>query len=178
MSCVGRPAPGFHNLPSTKNAQRLDEPVSLEDYAGRWLVLLFYSADFSAVCPSELLAFSRATPDFEALGAGVLALSTDSVLSHQACIEFVLGRLNFPLASDPTHAVSRAYGVLREDEGVAEHALFVIDPEGTIRYEVTHDPGTGRSVQEVSRILQSLVRGSSCPADWQPGQPPLLSAAA
>ena len=62
MSLVGRPAPGFEQLPSTKNVTRLDEPVSLGDYAGRWLVLLFYPADFSPISPSELIAFSRSAP--------------------------------------------------------------------------------------------------------------------
>lgn len=175
MSLVGRAAPGFHDLPSTKRPIELDEPVSLRDYEGRWLVLVFYSADFTSLCPSEILAFSRATPELEELGASVLALSTDGVHCHQAWIEFVLGRLSFPLASDTTLEVSRAWGVLCEPEGVAEHALFIVDPAGIVRYEVTHDRHSGRSVPEVSRILQSLVAGATCPANWQPGQPPLLA---
>src|SRR5947209_1073243 len=112
MSFVGRPAPSFECLPSTKNPTALDEPVSLSDYAGKWLVLLFYPADFSLVPPSEMLAFSRAAPDLEELGAEVLAVSTDGIYCHQAWIEFSLGRLNFPLASDATLRVSRDYGVL------------------------------------------------------------------
>jgi peroxiredoxin (alkyl hydroperoxide reductase subunit C) len=128
MSLVGQPAPGFTQLPSTKNATKLDEPVALRDYAGRWLVLVFYPADFSTVAPSELLAFSRHAPDFAEYGAELLAISTDGVFCHQAFLEFVLGRVNFPLASDTTLAVSRAYGVLAEDEGVAQPALFLIDP--------------------------------------------------
>lgn len=175
MSLVGRPAPGFEQLPSTKNVTRLDEPVSLGDYAGRWLVLLFYPADFSPIAPSELIAFSRSAPEFEEAGADVLALSTDGVHCHQAFIDFVLGRLNFPLASDTTLAVSRAYGVLLEDEGVAQPALFIVDPSGTVRYEVVHDLDTGRSVEEVTRVLQALSTEGPCGADWHPGVPSLLA---
>ncbi len=175
MSLVGQPAPGFEQLPSTKNVTRLDQPVSLRDYAGRWLVLLFYPADFSSVSPSELVAFSRYAPEFAEAGAEVLAISTDGVHCHQAFIEFVLGRLNFPLASDTTLTVSRAFGVLREDEGVAQRALFIIDPAGTVRYEVVHDLDTGRSVEEVTRVLQALATDLPCGADWHPGVPGLLA---
>lgn len=176
MSLVGQPAPGFTQLPSTKNVTKLDEPVALSDYAGRWLVLLFYPADFASVAPSELLAFSRCAPEFAESGAELLAVSTDGVFCHQAFIEFVVGRLNFPLASDTTLAVSRAYGVLDEDHGLAQPALFVIDPAGTVRYEVVHDPDTGRSVQEVARVLQALATDTPCAADWRPGVPTLLAA--
>lgn len=170
MSFVGRPAPDFEGMPSTKNPIALDEPVSLSDYAGRWLILLFYPADFSFVDPSEILAFSRHAPEFADHGADVLAVSTDSVYSHQAFIEFVLGRLNFPLASDAAQRVSRAYGVLREDEGVSQRALFIVDPSGTVRYELVHPLDTGRNVEEVERVLQALVSGDRCPAGWQPGE--------
>lgn len=176
MSYVGRPAPEFADMPSTRNPVRLDEPVSLGDYAGRWLILIFYTADFSFVCPSEILAFSRRALEFEALGAELLAVSTDSVHCHQAWIEFALGKLSFPLASDLAHTVSRDYGVLLEDLGVAQRALFMIDPTGTIRYEVVHDPDTGRSVGETLRVLHALVTEARCPADWEPGHPALLAA--
>jgi peroxiredoxin (alkyl hydroperoxide reductase subunit C) len=175
MSYVGKPAPEFHNLPSTRNLVRLDEPVSLDDYAGEWLVLVFYPADFGRLSPTELLAFSRAVPDLEELGAEVLAISTDGVHSHQAWIEFVLGKLNFPLASDTALRMCRDYGVLNEDRGVAERALFIIDPEGIVRYEVVHDLDTGRSVEEVMRVLQALVSPGRCAADWQPGDRHLLA---
>lgn len=175
MSLVGQPAPGFEHLPSTKNVARLDEPVSLKDYAGRWLVLLFYPADFASVSPSELLAFSRGAPDLEDLGGALLAVSADSVHCHQAFIEFVLGRLNFPLASDATLALSRAYGVAREGEGVAQRALFIVDPAGIVRYEVVHDLDTGRSVDEVVRVLAALASEVPCAADWRPGVPGLLA---
>lgn len=175
MSFVGKPAPGFINLPSTKNLARLDEPVSLSDYAGKWLVLVFYAADFSFVCPSEILEFSRCTPDLEDLGAEILAVSTDSVYCHQAWIEFALGKLGFPLASDKTHEVSRDYGVLIEEHGIAQPAVFIVDPGGVVRYEVVHDLDTGLGVREIVRVFQALVSDSRCPANWQPGEPGLLA---
>ena len=168
MALVGKPAPDF-TMASTKNLATLDEPVSLSDYRGGWLVLFFYPADFTFVCPTEILAFSQAVDQFAEAGAQVLAVSTDGVYSHQAWIEFALGKVQFPLASDTTLRVSRAYGVLREEEGVADRGLFIIDPEGTIRYEVVHDDNTGRSVEEVLRVLNALSMAAKCPAGWKPG---------
>jgi peroxiredoxin 2/4 len=169
MAYVGKPAPDF-NLPSTKNLSTLDEPVSLADYRGKWLVLFFYPADFTFVCPTEVLAFSQKVPAFAEHEAEVLGVSTDGVYCHQAWIEFALGRLQFPLASDCTTKVSEAYGVLIEDEGVAQRGLFVIDPEGVVRYEVVHDMDTGRNVDEVLRVVAALSTNAKTPAGWQPGQ--------
>jgi len=174
MSLVGKPAASFH-LDSTKNLATLDEPVSLADYAGKWLVLFFYPADFTFVCPTEILAFSDRVPDFEEYGAEVLGISTDSVHCHQAWLEFALGKLKFPLASDRTLQVSRDYGVLIEDEGIAQRGLFIIDPEGIVRYEVIHDINTGRSIDEVVRVLQALASEGVCPVNWQPGEPTLAA---
>ncbi len=176
MTLIGTPAPGF-TLKSTKNLDRLDEPVSLDDHRGRWLVLLFYPADFTFVCPTEMLAFSAATSDFAEAGADLIAVSTDSVHCHQAWLEFALGRLDFPLAADTTQQVARDYGVLIEEQGVARRALFIIDPEGVIRYEVIHDDDVGRSVSEPLRVLRALSLGERVPADWEPGQATLPAAA-
>jgi peroxiredoxin 2/4 len=106
MSLVGRAAPPFA-LPSTKNLDHLDEAVCLADHRGRWLVLVFYPADFTFVCPTEIMAFSAGAEEFAAEDADLIAISTDSVHCHQAWQEFALGRLAFPLAADVTHAVSR-----------------------------------------------------------------------
>ncbi len=169
MSLVGKAAPSF-NLPSTKNLDTLDVPVSLADYRGHWLVLFFYPMDFTFVCPTEILAFSKRVASFEQAGASVVAVSTDSVYSHQAWIEFGLGKLAFPLASDLTHQVCRDYGVLIDDEGIAMRGLYIIDPKGIVRYEVVHDGNSGRNVDEVLRVLQGLQTGKRVPANWQPGE--------
>jgi peroxiredoxin 2/4 len=80
-----------------------------------------------------------------------------------------LGRLAFPLAADATHTVSRAHGVLIEDEGIARRGLFIIDPEGVVRYQVVYDDNVGRSVVEALRVQRALRAETRVPADWHPG---------
>jgi peroxiredoxin (alkyl hydroperoxide reductase subunit C) len=151
---VGKPAPDFR-MTTTKDLNTLEHEATLADYRGRWLVLLFYPADFTFVCPTEALAFNAAVPRFAAEhDAELLGVSTDSVHSHVAWMEFHIGALDFPLASDRTHEVSRAYGVL--DAGQAARGIFIIDPEGVVRYEVVHDDRVGRSIDEVLRVLTAL----------------------
>jgi peroxiredoxin (alkyl hydroperoxide reductase subunit C) len=170
---VGRLAPAF-TLPSTRDLTSLDKPVSLDDYKGRWLVLLFYPLDFTFVCPTELVAFSERYDEFAALSADVLGVSTDSVYSHRAWLQAPrnqggLGELRYPLASDPTHVTSRAYGVLIEDEGFTLRGTFVIDPKGMLRYALVHDNDIGRSSSETLRVLSALQSGGLCAVDWKPG---------
>jgi peroxiredoxin (alkyl hydroperoxide reductase subunit C) len=171
---VGQPAPAF-DMPSTKNIEKLNENVQLDDYKGRWLVLLFYPLDFTFVCPTELTSFSDRYDDFEGIGAAVIGISTDSVHSHRAWLKTPRDKggvegLRYPLASDITKSVARDYGVLIEDKGVALRGLFVIDPEGTLRYAVIHDLNVGRSADETLRVIQALQTGGLCQADWRPGQ--------
>jgi peroxiredoxin (alkyl hydroperoxide reductase subunit C) len=151
---VGKPAPDFR-MKTTKDPNTLEHEATPEEYRGRWLVLFFYPADFTFVCPTEVLAFNAAVPRFAEHNAELLGVSTDSVFSHVAWMEFHIGQLDFPLASDRTHAVSRAYGVL-DDEGQSARGVFIIDPEGVVRYEVVHDDRVGRSVDEVLRVLDAL----------------------
>ena len=171
---VGQAAPDFE-MPSTKNIEKLNENVQLDDYKGRWLVLLFYPLDFTFVCPTELTAFSDRYDDFEGIGAAVIGVSTDSVHSHRAWLKTPRDKggvegLRYPLASDITKSVARDYGVLIEDKGVALRGLFVIDPEGVLRYAVIHDLNVGRSADETLRVIQALQTGGLCQADWRPGQ--------
>jgi peroxiredoxin 2/4 len=171
---VGQPAPHF-DMPSTKNIEKLNENVQLDDYKGRWLVLLFYPLDFTFVCPTELTSFSDRYEDFEGIGAAVVGVSTDSVHSHRAWLKTPRDKggvegLRYPLASDITKSVARDYGVLIEEKGVALRGLFVIDPEGTLRYAVIHDLNVGRSADETLRVIQALQTGGLCQADWRPGQ--------
>ena len=171
---VGQAAPDF-DMPSTKNIEKLNENVQLDDYRGRWLVLLFYPLDFTFVCPTELTTFSDRYEDFEGIGAAVVGVSTDSVHSHRAWLKTPRDKggvegLRYPLASDITKSVARDYGVLIEEKGVALRGLFVIDPEGTLRYAVVHDLNVGRSADETLRVIQALQTGGLCQADWRPGQ--------
>ncbi|GGE09512.1 peroxiredoxin [Marinithermofilum abyssi] len=171
---VGLPAPDF-DMKSTKNLETLDENVKLSDYEGKWLVLFFYPRDFTFVCPTEITALSDRYEEFQDLDAEVLGVSTDSEFSHRAWIntprdENGLGDIKYPLAADPTHKVSRAYGVLNEEAGAAQRGLFIIDPEGIVRYQVVTDDNVGRSVDETLRVLEALQTGSLCPANWKPGE--------
>ena len=171
---VGQAAPEF-DMPSTKNIEKLNENVKLSDYQGKWLVLLFYPLDFTFVCPTELTTFSDRYEDFLGIGADVIGVSTDSVHSHRAWLKTPRDKggvegLQYPLASDITKQVARDYGVLIEDKGVALRGLFVIDPEGTLRYAVVHDLNVGRSADETLRVIQALQTGGLCAAEWKPGQ--------
>ena len=171
---VGQPAPDF-DMPSTRNIEKLNENVKLSDYQGKWVVLLFYPLDFTFVCPTELTTFSERIEDFDGIGAEVIGVSTDSVHSHRAWLRTPREQngvegLKYPLASDITKQVARDYGVLIEDKGVALRGLFVIDPEGTLRYAVIHDLNVGRSADETLRVIQALQTGGLCQAEWRPGQ--------
>lgn len=171
---VGQQAPDF-NMASTKNIEKLNENVKLADYKGRWLVLLFYPLDFTFVCPTELTAFSDRYEDFQGIGTDIIGVSTDSVFSHRAWLQTPRDKggvadLKYPLAADATKAVARDYGVLIEERGIALRGLFIIDPEGVLRYKVVHDLNIGRSAEETLRVIQALQTGGLCQAEWKPGQ--------
>lgn len=171
---VGEPAPYFKML-STKGPDAQDETVTLDDYQGKWLILFFYPYDFSFVCPTEILALSKRYQDFLALNADILGLSTDSTYTHRAWLktpqeENGIEGTQYPLASDSTHQVSEAYGVLVEEEGAALRGLFIIDPEGILQYSVIHNMDVGRSVDETFRVLEALQAGGLCGANWEPGE--------
>jgi peroxiredoxin (alkyl hydroperoxide reductase subunit C) len=150
---VGRPAPDFR-MPTTKDINTLEHEATLADYRGAWLVLVFYSFDFSPLCPIEMAAFNDAVPALAERNAQILAVSTDSIFTHAAWLEFHLGKLDFPLASDRSTVVSQAYGVL--DEGSANRATFIIDPEGVVRHVTVHDHTLARSVEDLLRVLTAL----------------------
>jgi peroxiredoxin 2/4 len=126
------------------------------DFMGRWLVLAFYSRDFTEVCPQEVLELSKRTPELAALGASVVAVSVDDVETHRRWIREKLGPISVPLAADPTREISRAYGALLEREGYAARATFVVDPKGVMRNASYGDPGVVRSVSEILRVLEAL----------------------
>ena len=174
MLQVGRKAPDFE-LDSTKDLKTLKEKVRLSDYKGKWLVLFFYPLDFTLVCPTEIRAFSQKYDEFKKENAEIIAISTDSVYSHRAWINTPeekggLGLIKYPLAADITKDISREYGVLDEEKGIALRGLFIVDPEGKLQYQVVHALNIGRSVDETLRVLEALKMGGMCAADWKPGQ--------
>ncbi|MCM2996331.1 peroxiredoxin [Paenibacillus cellulositrophicus] len=176
---VGKPAPEFTMETVTGDGTDFSK-ASLTDYRGKWLVFFFYPLDFTFVCPTEITALSDAYEQFKALDAEILGVSTDSIHSHKAWINTPrdsngLGKINFPLASDITRSVAKDYGVYIEEEGVALRGLFIIDPEGELKYQVVNHNDIGRSVEETLRVLQALQSGGLCAMNWKPGDKNLVT---
>jgi peroxiredoxin (alkyl hydroperoxide reductase subunit C) len=167
MVTVLEKAPDFTAPAATGKGEFVE--VSLASNRGRWVVLFFYPLDFTFVCPTEILEFSKRAREFEALGAQVMGCSVDSQYSHRAWIENGLGELRIPLVSDITKRIARDYGALIEDQGIATRATFVIDPGGIVQYACYHNTAVGRSVSETLRVLEALQTGENCPVDWRPG---------
>jgi peroxiredoxin 2/4 len=140
----------------------------LSERRGRWLVLFFYPADFTFICPTEVLGFDRRLAEFEALGASVAGISVDDLASHRQWAS-ELGGLRLPLLSDPGGEACRALGVLNEEDRRAHRATLIVGPEGRLAYFVASPANVGRSVEETLRVLQALQTGRLCPADWTPG---------
>jgi len=155
--------------------------VKLSDYIGKkYVILFFYPLDFTFVCPTEITAFSDRHSEFEKLNTEVLGVSVDSVFSHLAWVQTDrksggLGDLNYPLISDVTKSISKSFGVLIHDQGIALRGLFIIDKEGVIQHSTINNLGIGRSVDETMRTLQALQYiqenpDEVCPAGWKPGE--------
>ena len=151
--------------------------VKLGSYRGKWLILFFYPADFSFVCPTELTEMSEYYERFKKAGAEVLAVSTDSALVHRAWAEHHegIGKIRFPMLSDRAGRLSRAMGVYVDDKGTSLRGSFVIDPDGTVIAMEVHDDSIGRSAGELFRKLEAAIAvrssdGGFCPANWNPGE--------
>lgn len=171
---VGQKAPDF-NLEGVFNGQF--NHYRLSDNQGKWTVLFFYPLDFTFVCPTEILAFSDAIKKFKDLNTEIYGVSVDSKFSHLAWTntsrkEGGVADLAYPLISDINKTTSADYGVLLSG-GVALRGLFLIDPEGTIQYQVVHNLSVGRSVDETLRIIEAfqytIKTGEVCPANWHKG---------
>ncbi len=172
---VGRKAPDF-KVKALFPDQTFGD-ICMKDMLGeeRWLVLLFYPMDFTAVCPTEITAISDRYDEFTELDTEVIGISTDTIHTHLAWsrterVKNGVGKLNFPLGADTNHHISKAYGVLVEEEGVALRGLFIINPEGELQYQTIYHHNIGRDVDEIVRVLQALQCGGLCPANWRPGQ--------
>ena len=166
MSLVTKPAPDFET-DGVVNGEFGN--VGLQDLRGRWVILFFYPLDFTFVCPTEIREFSRRHAEFKDAGAEILGVSVDSKYAHLAW-QKEIGEISYPMLSDITKSVAREYGILLEDQGVSLRGLFIIDPEGVVRYELVHDLSVGRSVSETLRVLKALQTGELCPVDWIPGE--------
>ncbi len=170
FASVGETAPPFV-LPCLDAPDAPQRAASLEDYAGKWLILLFYPRDFSFVCPTELTAFSARIEDFRSRECTILGVSIDGIDTHRewlstAPVDGGLGPLRFPLASDAGGQLARAYRVWNALKQVSTRGLFIIDPDGVLQYSVVHNLSVGRSTDETLRVLDALRTGGLCPASW------------
>jgi peroxiredoxin (alkyl hydroperoxide reductase subunit C) len=151
------------------------ETVSSEDYKGKWTVVCFYPADFTFVCPTEIAAMNAKYDEFQKMGVEILAVSTDTKFSHKRFVETepLLKDLKLTIGADPTGNVSRAFGVMIEEEGIALRDRFLINPEGTVVAQEVQAPSVGRNVHEFLRQVQAWQHaektGEVCPAGWTPG---------
>lgn len=150
--------------------------LKLSDLRGKWVVLLFYPADFTFVCPTELAEAGAAYERFRSLGAEVVSVSTDTAYVHKAWHDAspAIGSIRYPMMADPAGKLCREFGTYIEAEGVSLRATFIIDPEGTLIAADYHDNSIGRSTEEIIRKLEAAKyvrehKGEVCPASWKPG---------
>ncbi|KAL5111526.1 Thioredoxin peroxidase [Taenia crassiceps] len=175
VAVIGRPAPGF-TCKALVDGELKD--ISLSDYKGKYVILFFYPMDFTFVCPTEIIAFNDRADEFHQRGCQLLACSTDSAYCHLAWSNVsrkdggVQG-MRIPMLADTNHRISRDYGVLIEEQGVALRGLFIIDDKGVLRQITINDLPVGRCVDEALRLLDAFQftdkHGEVCPANWRPG---------
>ena len=150
--------------------------VTKADVLGGWSLFFFYPADFTFVCPTELEDLANKYADFKAAGCEVYSVSTDTHFTHKAWHETSerIGKVEYPMLADPTHALCRDFDVLIEADGLAERGAFIVDPDGRIQVYQVNAGGIGRNADELFRLLQAaqFVREHGdevCPAKWVPG---------
>ncbi len=166
MIQLGRSAPDFKA--KAYHDGKIVE-LSLCDFKGKWIVLVFYPRDFTFICPTELASFGKQQADFTKLNAVIIGASTDSEHSHKAWISRDLPDVTYPVLADTSHAISRDYGILN-DNGASERGTFIINSEGILKYMVVSASSVGRSVTETLRVLTALQTGDLCPVEWNSGQ--------
>jgi len=178
MLQVGQKVPNFElevYYPATKSFGK----VSLEDYMKerRWVILFFYPADFTFVCPTELADLAEYYDELVKLGAEVISVSTDTKYTHLAwqTTEKLLERVRYPMGADPTGKVSRLFGVYDEDTGLALRGTSIINPEGLLVVSEINYYNVGRNAQELVRKMKANVYlmshpDEACPAKWEEGE--------
>jgi peroxiredoxin 2/4 len=164
---IGQQAPNFKLKGAFNNEIK---KYDLTDYKGKWVVFFFYPADFTFICPTEVMSFNSCIKDFAEKNVQVLGCSVDSQFVHIAWSKD-LGGINFPLLSDVHHTVSMDYNVYDEDEAQSLRGTFIIDPEGNLKWYQISDNNIGRSIVEIGRVIDALQTGEKCPADWKKGNP-------
>ncbi len=150
--------------------------VSDQTIAGKWAVFVFYPADFTFVCPTELEDLADHYAEFQKMGVEVYSVSTDTHFSHKAWHDTseAIAKVKYPMVADPTHVLARNFDVLIEEEGLALRGTFVVNPEGKIKALEIHDNGIGRDASELLRKVKAAQYiathpGEVCPAKWEEG---------
>ena len=150
--------------------------VTDKELAGKWSIFFFYPADFTFVCPTELVDMAEKYEELKKMGVEVYSVSTDTHFTHKAWHDTSesIKKINYPMLADPTGALSRAFGVYIESEGLAYRGTFLVDPDGAIKLAEIHDNGIGRNADELLRKVQAaqFIRNHPnevCPAKWKPG---------
>lgn len=151
--------------------------ISERDVVGKWAVFFFYPADFTFVCPTELGDVADHYAELQARGVEVYSVSTDTHFTHKAWHESseTIGKINYTMIGDPTGTITRNFGVMRESEGLADRATFVVDPQGVIQaVEITAE-GVGRDAADLVRKIKAAQYvaenpGEVCPAKWKEGE--------
>jgi peroxiredoxin (alkyl hydroperoxide reductase subunit C) len=174
---VGASVPDFE-METYEPAQGDFGKVSLADLkkAGKWTILVFYPADFTFVCPTELADLAAEHAELEKLGATVIAVSTDTKFAHMVWrnTEGLLKNVRYTLAADPTGNVSRLFGVYDAATGLALRGTFIINPDGKLVSSEVNFYNVGRNAEELVRKLAANVHlmahpAEACPAKWTPG---------
>jgi NADH-dependent peroxiredoxin subunit C len=151
--------------------------VTNESLKGKWSVFVFYPADFTFVCPTELEDLADNYAHFQKLGVEVYGISTDTHFAHKAWHDSspAIKKVTYPLIGDPTGTITRNFDVMIEEEGLAYRGTFIISPEGLIKTAEIHDNGIGRDAQELLRKVKAAQYvathpGEVCPAKWKEGE--------
>ncbi len=155
--------------------------ITNEDVKGKWSIFLFYPADFTFVCPTELEDMAKHHDALIALGVEVYSVSTDTHFSHAAwhASSDAIGKINYPMLADPTGAITRGFDVMIEEDGMAMRGTFLANPEGIVKVAEIHDGGIGRSAADMLRKVKAAQYvathdGEVCPAAWEEGEETLV----
>lgn len=145
--------------------------VTEKSYPGKWLVVFFYPKDFTFVCPTEIAAFGELNEEFADRDTQVLTGSTDTEFTHWAWRKHQdeLRDLPFPMLADVKRELTGALGIIDQNEGVAQRAVFIVDPDGIVRFSMVTDLNVGRNPKEVLRVLDALQTDELCPCNWSKG---------
>tara|TARA_Y100001936_G_scaffold237184_1_gene267445 strand:- start:1520 stop:2125 length:606 start_codon:yes stop_codon:yes gene_type:complete len=175
---VGRNAPDFTAPAVLANGEIVDELVFSKISKSKYSILFFYPLDFTFVCPTELLSLDHRVSKFKERGVELIGISVDSHFTHNAwrntpISDGGIGAVNFSLVADMNHNICRSYGVETPDGNVAYRASFLIDKEGIVRHQVVNDLPLGRNIDEMLRMVDTLLfyekYGEVCPAGWNEG---------